>query len=128
MTPLEARAAAARARLVKAGRARARADSRLEARAAEMRIQLDPETLEARAEWLEREAGARWAAAAIRDAERDIHLGHVRGAANCASCGHFKAEPAAVCGWCGDDPVVNAGIDPDAVDRMEYNRARGRAF
>jgi hypothetical protein len=33
----------------------------------------------------------------------------------------FKARPSAVCSVCGDDPIPNAGGDPDYYDRVRYD-------
>lgn len=75
----------------------------------------------AAAEWLEAEALSRWAARTIREGEANATYGFARGAVNCTSCGCFKSEPAAVCSYCGDDPVSYNG------SRVEFNRAYGRA-
>jgi hypothetical protein len=61
--------------------------------------------------------------AAARREQREQSSGYRTGACNCASCGRFKARPADVCEYCGDDPAPY-GRDR-AREQREYDQGRG---
>ena len=72
-------------------------------------------------ELAEREA-AYWEAQAKRDEREHMRgLGFTAKDRQCGVCHRFKSAPSDVCFHCGDDPVVNAGADPDRFDRMRHD-------
>ncbi len=69
----------------------------------------------------ERALEEQWARAEIVKQVAAANRGRDAGSFQCFSCKRFKSEPAAICGYCGDDPVSHNG------DRHDFNRAYGYA-
>jgi len=57
----------------------------------------------------------------LREVDRDLDYGLEKKPLPCFSCGHFKARPSDVCGYCGDDPVQLG------TKREDFDRAYGYA-
>lgn len=57
----------------------------------------------------------------MREVERELDYGLNKKPLPCFSCGHFKARPSDVCGYCGDDPVQLG------TAREDFDRAYGYA-
>jgi hypothetical protein len=57
----------------------------------------------------------------MREVEREMDYGLEKKPLPCFSCGHLKARPSDVCGYCGDDPVQLG------TKREDFDRAYGYA-